>query len=245
MKKRNQIAITVVIAIIMLACNALTQPSGGNEQPPTLPPAATIPPAIPTVEVPPPQANTIFTDDFSVTSAEMETYDGTDGSSGTANGIYFVRSIGDLWQWGRSASEFADTVIEVDVTMFEGPANNNVGFGVICRLQEREDTSVDGYMLAISADGYYTIRSIVSSNMSPIVDWSYSDAINQGFQSNTLRATCNGSELSLEVNDQLVASGSAPADGSTSGAIAFSAISFETDNPVAEVHFDNLIVSQP
>lgn len=33
--------------------------------------------------------------------------------------------------------------------------------------------------------------------------------------------------------------------GSTSGAIAFAAISFETAEPYAEAHFDNLVVSQP
>jgi hypothetical protein len=65
-------------------------------------------------------------------------------------------------------------VIEVDITMAIGPANNNAGFRVICRLSERDDTSMDGYMFAISGDGYYTIRSITSSSMSPLVDWTES-----------------------------------------------------------------------
>jgi hypothetical protein len=156
-----------------------------------------------------------------------------------------VRSSGELWQWGESSSEYADTVVDVDVTMITGPSNNNAGFGVSCRLAEADDTSVSGYMLAISGDGYYTIRSIANSEMTPLVDWTESSVINQGNVTNHIRATCNGSELILEVNGQVVATASAIAGGSTSGSIAFAAISFEDAEPVAEVHFDNLVVSQP
>jgi hypothetical protein len=82
--------------------------------------------------------------------------------------------------------------------------------------------------------------------MTALVDWEFSDVINQGTNAtNRLRATCNGSELKLEVNGELLASASAVADGSPSGSIAFAAISFETDQPYAEAHFDNLVISQP
>lgn len=246
MNKNTRIFLAFVTVIVALACNALAP--GGEPSPTSAPIIATIPAlptAVPTSAQPVLPANTIFSDDFSVPSIEMETYSGEDGSSGTENGVYVVRSTGELWQWGKSQTELADATVEVEARMQSGPANNNVGFGVVCRLAEREDTSVDGYMLAISADGYYTIRSISASNMSPLVDWSYSDAVNQGNAVNRLRVTCNGSELKLEVNGQMLASAAAIAGGSASGAIAFSAISFETDSPFAEVHFDNLVVSQP
>jgi hypothetical protein len=127
--------------------------------------------------------------------------------------------------------------------MASGPSNDNAGFGVICRLTEREDTSIDGYLLAISADGYYTIRSITAGSMSPLVDWAYSDVVNQGTESNRVRATCNGSDLRLEVNGEEIATASA--SGSTSGSFAFAAVSFESSQPVAEIHFDNLVISKP
>lgn len=253
MKKRNQVTIGLIAAIVMLACAcpATGLPAIGGEEPtPGLPfvPATEEAP-IQTEEAPSEEvqipANVFFSDDFSVDSAEMETYSGDDGSAGTENGVYVIRSTGDLWQWGKSNSEFENAVIEADVTMIAGPANDNAGFGVLCRLTEREDTSVDGYMLAISGDGYYSIRSIAASNMSALVDWTFSDVINQGNATNRIRATCNGSELTLEVNGTLVATASTVADGSPSGSIAFTAISFETDEAYAEAHFDNLIVSQP
>jgi hypothetical protein len=248
MKKRNQATIGIIAAIVLLACACPVSglPAiGGEEATPGLP---IVPPTeeitIQTEEVQIP-ANVFFSDDFSVDSAEMETYSGDDGSAGTENGVYVIRSTGDLWQWGKSNSQFEDVVVEADVTMIAGPANDNAGFGILCRLAEKEDTSVDGYMLAISGDGYYSIRSIASSTMTALVDWTFSDVINQGNATNRIRATCSGSDLTLEVNGQLVASASAIAGGSPSGSIAFAAISFETAEAYAEAHFDNMIVSQP
>jgi hypothetical protein len=250
MKKRNQVTIGLIVAVVMLACACPASgliPSGdqGTDSPtPGLPFVPVT--EEPQIEIPQVPANVIYSDDFSAPSAEMETYSGDDGSAGTENGIYALRSSGDVWQWGRSNSEFADVVVDVDVTMIAGPANDNAGFGVSCRLVEAEDTSVDGYMLAISGDGYYTIRSITDSNMTALVDWTESGAINQGTNAtNHIRATCNGSELILEVNGTVVATASATPGLPASGAIALTAISFETAEPYAEAHFDNLVFSQP
>ena len=248
MKKRNQVTIGLIAGIVLLACAcpATGLPAIGGEEPtpglPFVPATEEAPIQTEEVQIP---SNVLYSDDFSVDSSEMETYSGDDGSAGTENGVYVIRSSGDLWQWGRSNSQFDNVVIEADVTMIAGPANDNAGFGVLCRLTEREDTSVDGYMLSISGDGYYSIRSIAASNMTALVDWTYSDVINQGNTTNKIRATCSGSDLTLEVNGALLASASTVADGSSSGSIAFTAISFETDEAFAEAHFDNLVVSQP
>lgn len=252
MKKRNQATISLIAAIVLLACACPVTglPAIGGEEP--TPGVPFVPATEDTVQTEEAQtqevqipANVLLSDDFSVDSAEMESYSGDDGSAGTENGVYVIRSTGDLWQWGKSNSQFENVVIEADVTMIAGPANDNAGFGILCRLTEREDTSVDGYMLAISGDGYYSIRSISASNITGLVEWTFSDVINQGNATNRIRATCNGSELSLEVNGTVVATASTVADGSPSGSIAFTAISFETNEAYAEAHFDNLIVSQP
>ncbi|HNN12807.1 MAG TPA: hypothetical protein PKL78_04575 [Anaerolineales bacterium] len=253
MKKRNQLTVGLIAAIIMLACACPVSglPALGGE-PTTAPIISTVPPLVidtPVSQQPEqpqqPAGNVLYSDDFSVESAEMETYSGDDGSTETSGGVYIVRSTGDLWQWGRSTSEFDNTIVDVDVTMVTGPSNNNAGFGVVCRLSERDDTSVDGYMLAISGDGYYTIRSIAASNMTPLVDWTASDVVLQGNSTNHIRATCNNTDLSLEVNGTVVATANAVEGAPTSGGIAFATISFETDSPIAEGHFDNLFVTQP
>lgn len=244
MKKRNRLIIGV-IALLLLACACPATSLPTSNAQPTNPPFIYSTSAAPTAEPITEIGNVIFSDDFSVTSPEMEAFSDENGSTETRNGVYVVRAISDLWHWGRSNSQFGDTVVEVDATMAVGPSNNNVGFGVICRLSEREDTSIDGYMFAITADGYYTIRSITSSSMSPLVDYEFSSVINQGNATNRIRASCNGNQLRLEVNGTEIASATTIADGSTFGSIAFSAISFESENRTAEVHFDNLVVSRP
>ncbi len=250
MNKRTRLTISLIVGIFLLACAcpATSLPTLNQEPTPfptNLPVIPTIPPIPTATTAAAAPSNVLFTDDFSATSLEFETYSDENGTVETKDGVYVVRAISDLWHWGRTNSQYDNTVAEFDVTMISGPANDNAGFGVVCRLSEREDTSIDGYMLAISGDGYYTIRSVTASNMSPLVDWSYSEAVNQGNVLNHVRATCNGSELKLEVNGQLVAETSTVADGATFGALAFSAISFEDAEPIAEIHFDNLVVSQP
>jgi hypothetical protein len=247
MNKRNRLTIGIIAGVFLLACAcpASSLPTISEQPQAQNPTSAPIISTIPVIPTSAPAENVLFSDDFSVTSAEMETFSDENGSTETRDGVYVVRAISDLWHWGRSESQFDNTVIEVDITMASGPANNNAGFGVVCRLSEREDTSIDGYMFAISGDGFYTIRSITSSSMSPLVDWTESNVVKQGAQTNRVRVTCNGSELTLEVNGELVASASTIAGGSDFGSIAFSAISFESEEKIAEIHFDNLIVSKP
>lgn len=247
MNKRNRLTIGIIAAVFLLACSAISLPAL-NEQPTQAatraPIIATIQAAIPTT-APQQPTSVLLSDDFSVVSSEFEPFTDDSGSGETKDGVFVVRSTSELWNWIQSKSEFNDTVSEFDATMINGPANDNAGFGLICRLQSRTDGSVDGYLLAISGDGFYSIRSIDAGSMTALVDWAYSDAVNQGNQNNKIRATCNGSELKLEVNGELLATASANTGGSQTGGFAFALVSFETSELVAEVHFDNLVVSKP
>jgi len=244
MTKRSRLAFSIVAGIVLLACACPAASLPAIDQPTdTAVPETPTPPEIPTPTSQP--SNILFSDNFSIESSELETYSDASGSVETKDGAYVVRSTSDLWNWGRSDSEFSDTVIEFDETIAIGPTNNNAAAGVICRMQTRDDNSIDGYLLAISSDGFYSIRSISSSSMDSLVDWTSSDTINQGNQANKIRATCSGSELKLEVNGETLATASAPADGPQSGGFGFAAVSFETNDPVAEAHFDNLVISKP
>ena len=251
--KRTRLTISIITAVVLLACAcpATSLPLLNNQPtptqiviPPVIPTQSIIVPEVPTL-VPDPPSNVLLSDNFEAPSDEMETFSDESGSAETSGGVYVLRSTGDVWNWGRSESEFPNTIIEVDVKLITGPANNNAGMGVICRMYTREDTSIDGYLLAISADGYYSIRSISAGSMNPLVDWTYSDVINQGAGDNKIRATCNNNDLILEVNGVQLATASVIAGGSPTGSIAFSAVSFESAEPVAEIHFDNLLVTTP
>ena len=253
MNKNTRLAISVITAVVLLACAcpASSLPFLNSTPTPYVPPVIpTLPPLQPTQAlvptlVPLPPTGILFSDNFDAQSTEMETFSDESGSAGTQGGVYVLRSTGDVWNWGRSESQFANLIIETDIKMTFGPANNNAGMGVICRMHTREDTTIDGYLLAISADGYYSIRSITAGTMNPLVDWTFSDVIKQGGETNKIRATCNNNDLILEVNGQQLATASANAGGPPTGSIAFAAVSFESSDPVAEVNFDNLVVSNP
>ncbi len=250
MNKRSRSVFFAAAAIIALACACPGMSVPSTNEPPapaTFAPISTIPPLQTEEVVPPPSAEALLTDDFSADTGEFESYTGDTGSAGYKDGVYFVRSESDPWEWGRSASDFADVSIEVDIRLAEGPANHNAGLGVICRLAENANGDIDGYLLAISADGYYYIGNITAGSINPLVEWTTSNAINQGREVNRVKATCSGSDLTLEVNGEVVATATTPAGGPTSGNIGFTVTSYETQNgePIAEGHFDNLVVTAP
>ena len=248
MNKRNRSVFLAVAAIVALACACPATGLPSTDEPPaTFAPISTIPPVvIPTISINLPQ-NVLLSDDFSIDTGEWDLYSEDAAIAEVQNGVYVVRSTGDTWAWGGGVSQFADVVIDADVTMAEGPSNYNIGLGVMCRLNEAADGTISGYIFAISADGYYYIGSIDAGKITALVDWTTSNAVNLGYETNKMRITCNGNNLSLEVNGEVLDTTSAVAGGSTIGSVGFTATSYESENgdPIAEGHFDNLVVSSP
>jgi hypothetical protein len=251
MNKRNRSIFFAVAAIVVLACacpGISDLPGGGDQPPATFAPISTIPPIQITEEAPvPPVGNVLLQDDFSSDSGEWVLYSEDANIAEVRNGVYVLRSTGDTWAWGGGDTDFTDVNIEVDITLTEGPDNDNVGFGVICHLTENADDSINGYLLAISADGYYYIGNIGSNSIDALVDWEYSDAINLGQATNRVSATCTGNKISLAVNGKVVASTSPVAGAPTFGGVGFAVTSYESQNgqPNATAEFDNLVVTGP
>ncbi len=180
---------------------------------------------------------TLLEDDFSDPGSGWEVGDYTGGSVGYRDGIYFVTAAGETHMWGLASRSFDDVVIEVDATQISAPANDNNAYGVMCRLQSDDD----GYLLLVTGDGFYAIYKIVDENLEPLVDWTASDAVRQGNSTNHIRAVCDGPDLSLSANGQLLAAASD--SRYYEGDIALSAWSFEEES--TEIHFDNLVVAAP
>jgi len=97
---------------------------------------------------------------------------------------------------------YADTDIRVDVRHVQGSVNN--WLGILCRHQDVENY----YLLAISADGYTLILRVVDGEPTPLVGPEYNEAIRIGKAENDLRVLCEGSSLSMWVNDELIATAS-------------------------------------
>ncbi|HUX76892.1 MAG TPA: serine/threonine-protein kinase [Anaerolineae bacterium] len=209
----------------------------GGGTTPTAPLLAT--PAALVTNTPVPEIGDIlFEDDFESPASGWEIGEYETGSVGYERGVYVVTSLGhNDTMWGTANRSFDDVVVEVDATQVSaGPANDN-DYGVVCR----EQGNGDGYHLLISGDGFYAIVRSEGGSFEWLVDWTESNAINQGNATNRIRGVCDGSTLTLFVNGQRLATAE---DGTfTSGDIALTATSYE-DGPT-EVHFDNLTARTP
>lgn len=180
------------------------------------------------------QAAMLFEDDFSDPGSGWEVGNYETGSLAYSDGGYSVTSLGDgSPMWGLAYRSFQDLIIEVDATQVSaGPEDDNA-YGVMCRVQPNDD----GYVLRISGDGFYAIHKIEDGDFEALVDWSTSAEIRQGDATNRIRAVCDGSDLALFVNGELLADAS---DSTFSeGDIALTATSFE--EVATEVRFDNLV----
>jgi len=200
--------------------------------PPTRP---SLPPPTRPPEPLPQPGEVLFADDFSNPASGWQSEDFGTGSVGYRDGRYAVVAAQQGTAIvGRANRELTSVVIEVDTIQVSAPVNNNNGYGIICRLQ----ANGDGYLLRISGDGLYSISRVLNGEFQALVDWTRSAVINQGNNTNRIRAVCDGRRLVLFVNGERLAT----AEDSTfaAGDIGFTATTFEAE--ATEVQFDNLVV---
>lgn len=211
---------------------------------PPLPPATELTQPADPAEAPPAEAGPLFEDDFSDPNTGWYLDDSEEGSYAYVDGVYAVTAqTQDLQMWGNAGHAFGDVTIEVDATQVSAPANDNNAYGVGCRVQENGD----GYYLRISGDGYYAIFRVSNdpetdeAEFVTVLDWTASEAINQGSATNHITVTCEGPDLRLSVNGEVLGSGQ---DGMyATGDIALTATTFEPEPTT--IHYDNLVVREP
>jgi len=174
-------------------------------------------------------------DDFSNEKSgwEIGTYSG--GELAYSNGKYTIISYADgSTMWGGSGLRYDDMIIDIDTDQITAPDNNNNDYGVVCRLQ----ADGSGYYGLISGDGFYAILkgSEEGGVFDPLVNWTEADVIRTGNKNNHIRLSCLDNQLTLYVNDELLAE----TKDSTylSGEVGLTATSYESSP--TEIHFDNL-----
>lgn len=146
--------------------------------------------------------NILFKDDFSDPSSGWETWNEPSGSMvAYQNGglrIYIAEKQYDFWS--RPGKRVSDVRLEVDAIKLGGPDDND--FGVICRYQDRDNF----YAFLASSDGYAGILKVKDGKYMIISgpQMTYSEAIRKGAAQNHLRADCNGENLILYANGQII-----------------------------------------
>jgi len=181
----------------------------------------------------------LFSDSFADETSGWEIGDYSGGRVGYWNGAYYVTSLGDgQTMWGLANRGFDDVAIKVRSQQVSAPSNDNNDYGVICRA----NADGAGYFFLISGDGFFAIlRGDANDQFDQLIDWTSSNAINQGNSSNDIQVTCEGENLLLQVNGELLAS--VKDSRYSAGDIALTATSYESTS--TEIHFDDIEVVRP
>jgi hypothetical protein len=146
----------------------------------------------------------LFQDDFDNPRSGWGTDQRERFERGYVEGRYFFDLYEPNWfAWAHPGKQFDDVSVEADVYLASGSQDSH--FGVLCR-----HIDLDGfYYFAISADGSYAIfrrvdggdLEVLSAGGRGMVP---SPAIRTGSQTNHVLAVCEGNELSLYVNGELL-----------------------------------------
>jgi len=253
-KRRNWIGGCLIAGALGL-CSLIMAVGGWlawNYNPSPVPPlVATLPrPAIPSVPAvvpstpsPEPLAGpgfapdlVQFQDDFSNPGSGWGIHQGSNGSTDYSNGSFRIKvtKASQLVWTNPNQSLQNDISINVEATKAGGPDDNE--FGVICRYQDSDNF----YYLFITSDGHAGIFMFKNNEGTLLTGDALisSDAIKQGAATNSIRADCAGSTLTLYANNQQIAS---VTDSSfSSGDVGLIAAANET--PDVDILFDNFIV---
>lgn len=117
------------------------------------------------------------------------------------DGVYRAQAGAGTLMWTLNAQMHTDVVIQVDTQRVSGDVVN--AHGLMCRASPSGNGN--GYYFLISADGAYTIRRGAGDQVTALVPWRTSRALNRGQVINRLRIVCIGDYLALYVNGEFVA----------------------------------------
>ncbi len=221
-------------AAILSACSLPSQ-GGSLVRASTLPSELASPTPLLPMEATP---GVLFSDDFTDPLSGWEIREEIDAITDFGEGE-FVIFVGkpETALWSTPNRTMTDVSIEVDARQVSGPDDNL--YGLICRYQDRDNF----YRFVVGGNGYAGITKRSQGTVTVISGefLTTSDAVQRGMATNHLKAICQGAQLTLYVNGELVAQAfdsSYPA-GDT-GLIAAS-----SRYPGVRIHFANYVVSAP
>lgn len=182
----------------------------------------------------------IYHDDFSPETAGLWLVEQDDLGSTNLNGEQLVISVlspNTVQYTTLQEPEFSDFKLEIDATLVEGASNST--YGVLFRIQDTGEF----YRFELMSDGHYIVERHDGNNVwSRLVDdWTYSDVVLAGPNTNRLRIEAKGPNMLFFANGEFLQE---VIDTSlSSGNIGLDAGTFGTD--LTLVSFDNLVLSKP
>lgn len=190
----------------------------------------------PTAESAGSEQTILFEDDFSDPASGWDVFDDAAWFQGYRDGKYIAETKEPyVMVWGMSGQHFDNVIIDVEASLFSGPADGS--YGVVCRFLDLDNY----YELKITGDGFYVIYKTQNGRLTELAAWDYSENIKTNPQQNQIQAICDGERLALSVNGTLLAE-------ATDDALPFGGVGVLTASygqPGVVVEFDNFIVRQP
>lgn len=184
--------------------------------------------------------NVIYYDDFSPETAGLWLLEQDDLGAATLNGEQLMISVlspNTVQYTTLQEQEFSDFELEIDATLVEGAPNST--YGALFRMQD----SGEFYRYELMSDGHYIVERHDGDNVWTrlIDDWTYSEAVSTGQNTNRLKIVAKGPNISFFANGEFLQE---IIDTSlSSGYIGLDAGTFGTD--LTLVSFDNLVLSNP
>lgn len=235
--RQARFPLLVGLAILTLACTCIgTQPIA-NQAPTAV-----------QVQPPPSGPRVLFEDDFSSRTNPWDIEDQEYKITDFTDGQYRIWVNNDqLDVWGVAHQYFeGDVSIQVEASKVAGPDIND--YGLICRYTEDENNDAENqywfYFFIIGSNGAATIAKVDGTRqtyLSQSGSMEYHSAIRTGNATNTIRADCIGSTLTLYVNGQQVMR--VRDDSFQAGDVGLIAGTF--DEIGVDIRFDNFIVTRP
>jgi len=224
MKKQvGMMMMIVVLVLAALACQLpnITSPTNGGDDGSTT------------------STKVLFQDDFSDTGSGWDQISDAEGINDYADGGYriFVDKL-NWYFWSNPGLNFSDVIIDVDAKKIGGPDEND--YGVICRYKDESNF----YFFTIASDGYYGISKIIDGDeyLVGMDQLQFNDkVIKLGAASNHIQAECNGSNLTLTVNNKILSDVSD--SDLTAGDVGLIAGTYDTTG--TDILFDNFTVTKP
>lgn len=137
--------------------------------------------------------------------------------------------------WAAAGKDLSDVHLAVEATQVAGPDDNE--YGILLRLKDASNF----YRFSISGDGYYAISKFEDGVPEDIVNWTPSEAIQQGQASNLIEVIAVGDQFTFRVNGQELAQ--VEDDTFSRGDVGLYAGTFYEGG--VEILFDSLLVEAP
>ena len=142
----------------------------------------------------------VLSDDFSDTASGWMEDSDTDWALYYEGGRYFFQvNPSQFYVNSHLFVNYANITVNVDVNIEQAAHDGDIG--ILCRYIDSDNY----YALEVSEDGYYSIWKRVNGEVVYLVEWTSSGLIPIDSSAFTLNASCDGAQLSVGINGQLLA----------------------------------------